>query len=341
MLHIIKPQEFLTFAKTYPIIDVRAPIEFGQGHIPGAHNVPLFTNEGRAVVGTIYKHQGKDGAIKHGLGLVMPRLNEIIETIQRIAPQKTVLLHCARGGMRSSSVGHILALFGYRVYLLQGGYKAYKAYVRELFAHPWNMVIVSGKTGVGKTEILHHLAQSGEQVLDLEAYARHRGSVFGGMGQQKQPTQEQFQNELGTTLHNYDSSRTLWVEDESNKIGSLLIPEALWKRMRSAPVIVIEQSLEQRIKRLVKNYGHFSGTELAQNVMRLEKHLGRDRAKVIACRLAERTFDRNDTFCIQELLQHYDKTYDYIFTKRKPRVLDTITLTDMRESVQKLTKICS
>lgn len=325
MIHHIQPQEFLTLSRTIPIIDVRAPLEFHQGHIPHAHNVPLFTNEGRAYVGTIYKHQGKDSAIKQGINLVMPRLNDIIETIQQIAPTKKILIHCARGGMRSSSVAHMLTLFGYDIYLLQGGYKTYKAYTRTLFAQSWNMMILSGKTGVGKTEILHYLASRNEQIIDLEKLAHHNGSVFGGMGKQAQPTQEQFQNNLAHVLHAYDISRTIWLEDESNKIGNVIIPETFWKSMRNAPVVIIEATEQQRIDRLLKDYGHYSEKELAANVMRLEKHLGKERATALAQTFLERRFEHGDITSIQELVHHYDKAYEHAFIKRNPHIVARCT----------------
>ena len=183
-------------SQNVPLLDVRSPAEFEQGHIPGAINVALFTNEERARVGTIYKTQGKDEAVLEGLRIVGPKMASIVEQALELAPERKLKVHCWRGGMRSGSVGWLLRQAGFSVEVLNGGYKAYRQKVLQELANPFNFVVVGGPTGSGKTHVLKALQNSGEQVIDLEGLAHHRGSAFGHMGLEEQPSSEYFENLL-------------------------------------------------------------------------------------------------------------------------------------------------
>ena len=188
-------EEFLDKAQTLPIIDVRSPGEYQHAHIPGAISIPLFDNDERAQVGTKYKNAGKDSAVLLGLSLVGPKLADFVKQSKKLNPQgKEVLVHCWRGGMRSSSFAWLLDTAGLTASTLVGGYKAYRNTVLSAFSEPHNLIILGGKTGSGKTDILKELARQGEQIIDLEGLANHKGSTYGAIGQAPQPATEQFEN---------------------------------------------------------------------------------------------------------------------------------------------------
>lgn len=307
-------EQFLILSRERPILDVRTPAEFEKGNIPGAHNLPLFTNEERAIVGTIYKQQGRQPAILKGLELVGPKMKELIESTQAISPvNRTVLMHCWRGGMRSSSVAWLLELYGYKVYTLKGGYKFFRRYVLESINEKRNYIILGGRTGSGKTLILKKLAQQSEQVVDLEKLAHHKGSSFGSIGEVKQPTQEQFENYLAVELKRLDPLKHIWLEDESRLIGKKVIPAGMWEQMRAAKVAYIDIPFSVRADYLTKEYGQFTKQELSDAITRITKRLGGLQAKQ-----ALEALETNDLKAACEIcLAYYDKTYDHGLQKRE------------------------
>ncbi|RMI14661.1 MAG: tRNA 2-selenouridine(34) synthase MnmH [Calditrichaeota bacterium] len=328
--------EFMKLARRYPIFDVRTPAEFEKGHIPGAHNLPLFSNDERALIGLTYHQQGREEAMLLGLERVGPRMRAMVERVRKITRGgKTVLVHCWRGGMRSGSVAWLINLFGYDVYVLEKGYKAYRRFVLDSFETPRNVVVLSGRTGTGKTEILHYLREMGEQVIDLEALAHHKGSSFGSLGEAPQPSQEWFENQLSDQWLRLDPERVVWVEDESRKIGSRIIPEGIWKQMRSAPVIFLDMPVELRAKRLVESYGAFSAQELKAAIERLQERLGGLHTQQAVRLLEQRELEA----CCRLLLTHYyDKTYLHGLSRRDPSLIHRVeTLTvDPRENARKV-----
>ncbi|HLG04366.1 MAG TPA: tRNA 2-selenouridine(34) synthase MnmH, partial [Bacteroidia bacterium] len=203
---------FLAKKGVLPVIDVRSPGEFAHGHIPGAINLPLFSDEERAKVGTVYKKDGREQAILLGFELVGPKMADFSRKGMELAVAKRILVHCWRGGMRSGVVAWVFETVGLEVFTLQKGYKAYRNFVLKEFEKPLNLRIVGGETGTGKTEILHALRKKGEQVIDLEAIAAHRGSAFGALGQPAQPTSEQFENDLHHAISELDPAKIIWIE---------------------------------------------------------------------------------------------------------------------------------
>jgi tRNA 2-selenouridine synthase len=178
MVKQLSVEEFLEKAQSLPIVDVRSPGEYDHAHIPGAVSIPLFDNDERALVGTKYKNAGKDSAVLLGLDLVGPKLAGFVKQSKKLNPQhKEVLVHCWRGGMRSGSFAWLLDTAGLTASTLVGGYKAYRNAVLSAFAEPRNLIILGGKTGSGKTDILKELARQGEQIIDLEGLAHHKGST--------------------------------------------------------------------------------------------------------------------------------------------------------------------
>lgn len=263
------------FSLQLPIIDVRSPGEFAKGHIPGAINIALFSNDERAHVGTVYVQQSKDEAIKLGYEYVTPKLHNFINDALKVAPNKEVIVHCWRGGMRSHAFADHLSDNGFIVVkLIIGGYKAYRNYVLDNLSTPVNIQVLGGFTGSGKTHILEELKKLGHQVIDLEGLAKHKGSAFGGIGQPEQPTVEQFENNLHNEFQQLDFQHPIWVEDESIDIGRVKIPMPFFEQMRSAVLYFIDIPQTERAKLLVQDYGVCNNQLLADSIQRISKRLG-------------------------------------------------------------------
>jgi tRNA 2-selenouridine synthase len=304
------------------LLDVRTPAEFAQGHIPGAYNLPLFTNEERVVVGTTYKQQSREEAILLGFDLAGPKWSGFIKEALKIAPDKRVAVHCWRGGMRSGAMAWALNLYGFKVHLIQGGYKKYRNWVLQQFEKEYQLLVLGGMTGSGKTRILRELAAKGEQIVDLEDLAQHQGSAYGSMNQLIQPTQEQFENDLAAKLNALDINRLIWLEDESLTIGNRCIPNALWRQMRSAEVIKIEVPAGQRIASLLREYGDLDRDFLIACTERIRKRLDPEQTKNAIVAITE---NRMADF-MGMVLVYYDKTYRNGLSKRQPEQIHHLKL---------------
>lgn len=321
MAQSIHIEQFLEAAQEQPIIDVRSPGEFEQGHIPGAHNIPLFDNDERATVGKIYKQQNRDKALKKGLEIVGPKMRDFVETTEGIARDHQVLVHCWRGGMRSSSFGWLLETAGFDVNLLKDGYKAYRNFVLDQFEKPRPLIILGGYTGSGKTEILYELKRLGEPIIDLEGLANHKGSAFGHLGENDQPSGEQFQNELGIRWAFLSREQPVWLEDESRHVGARIIPKSVYEFMREAQVLFLDMPRALRVQRLIKDYASFNDEALADSVQRISKRLGGQRAKQ-----ALQALEEGDYAKVAELtLHYYDKAYEYGVNQRPPENVHRVT----------------
>jgi tRNA 2-selenouridine synthase len=255
------------------IIDARSPAEHAEDHLPGAVNWPVLDDDERRVVGTEYKQVSAFDARKHGAALVARRVAEIVERHVQDKPREwQPLVYCWRGGQRSGTLAWFLGQIGFRVQVLQGGYKAFRVQVREqLQTLParFDFSVVAGRTGSGKTRLLQALRDEGAQVLDLEALARHRGSVLGGLPDEGQPTQKAFETAVWHALQGFDSARPVFVESESRKIGALAVPDALLQRMRAdSRVLMVEMPDAARVQLLLEEYGFF-----AQQLERFCGHL--------------------------------------------------------------------
>jgi len=304
---------FLEKARQYPVIDVRSPGEFAHGHIPGAHNIPLFSNEERARVGTLYKQKGRQEAIAEGLEIVGPKLRSLVDQARGLAVDNQALVHCWRGGMRSANFAWLLNTCGIKTSTLVKGYKAYRNHVLDAFRRPAQLLVLGGETGSGKTEILRHLAAMGEQVVDLERLARHKGSSFDAVGEKEQPGTEQFENDLFTEWDQLDLTRRVWVEDESKSIGRVYLPDGLWDKMKLAPIVRIRLPKKKRIERLVQEYGKFEKKDLEAALVRIERRLGGQ-----AFKESLEALQRNDLAAVAGLtLHYYDKAYNHAHEKRK------------------------
>ncbi len=311
-------------AITAPVIDVRSPGEFARGHIPGAVNVPLFSDAERAVVGTLYKQQGRDPAMLEGLRIVGPKLAGMVEQARTIAPDGRIRVHCWRGGERSGSVAWLLDKAGFaEVHPLKGGYKSFRHHVLAALEQPVPLRVLGGYTGSGKTGMLHALAQAGERVIDLEGLAHHKGSAFGAIGQAPQPTTEHFENRLWQALHALGTDAPIWVEDESVMIGRVKLPNAFFQRMREAPVVFVDVPLEQRVQRLVADYGGAPKEQLAEAIDRIRKRLGPQHAKA-----ALEALEAGDLHAVAAItLRYYDRAYLHGLAGRDPATVQRIDAT--------------
>ncbi len=296
------------------LIDVRSPCEFRKAKIPGAINLPLFTDEERKIVGTIYKTQGKQAAIDRGLLFTRPKLSGFIKSAHSLLQsqnEKLLRVYCARGGMRSRAMTYLFQKIGIKAQSLLGGYKRYRQWALQTLNRPWVFIVIGGKTGSGKTEILHLLSSLGEQIVDLERHARHRGSVF-GMLEDSQPSCEQFENEIAFALSILDASKPIWIEDESRMIGSCKIPDSLYEKMKASLLLVIQRSKEERVLRLKNAYGHLKKEILLNAAVSIKKRLGVEKTKCLISAIEHGLSGQ----AIKIVLDYYDAAYQFGLEKR-------------------------
>jgi tRNA 2-selenouridine synthase len=315
--------EFLN-QRHLPVIDVRSPIEFERGHIPGAHNMPLFTNEERSIIGTLYHNQGSKEATKRGLEMFRPRLKAMVGMAEQAASGGELLIYCWRGGMRSSSMAWLFNVHGLKTHTLEGGYKAYRHFVLNHFSHPLPLIIIGGMTGAGKTEVLECIEKLGKQVIHLERLACHKGSVFGAIDMPPQPTTEQFENDLFEQLYACKDNENIYLEDESIAIGRVYVPRAFFQQMLGSPLIHLDVSIERRVNHLVSQYGYAPAEILADGVKRLAKRLGPQLMnKILNC------IEWGDVEqAIQQILLYYDKTYRRTLRLHPRKTLSELCITD-------------
>lgn len=319
----ISAEDCLSQLKDLPLLDVRSPAEYAGGHIPGALSLPLFSDEERAVVGTLYKQQGPQQAFLHGLELAGSKLRWYAEQAQQLAPQGRLMIHCWRGGQRSASLSWLLQQAGFEVKLLQGGYKAYRQQLlADLSAVRNPMLIIGGYTGSGKTLVLHQLAARAASVIDLEQLAHHKGSAFGALGEQPQPTVEQFENDLHLAWRSLIPAKTTWLEDESRSIGRVYLPDPFWRQMLQSPLIFLEIPIAARIEQLVGAYAPFGQQQLEESFQRIAKRLGGQHVKA-----ALEALEKSDFAAAAAIaLQYYDKAYLHSLRHRDASTIRKVSL---------------
>jgi tRNA 2-selenouridine synthase len=307
MIRRFGPEWLFSQEGNYALIDVRSPLEFVKGHIPGAANIPLFTDEERAVVGTRYHDAGKDAALLIGLDFAGVKMSDFVKRLTSLTRGKNrkVAVYCWRGGMRSASMSWLFSTAGFDTVVLEGGYKAYRTYIREAAGKGVPIRVLGGMTGSGKTEVLGIMQQKGCQVIDLEHLAHHKGSVFGSLGQKAQPSNEQFENDLYNEWRLLDHSRPVWVEDESRSIGTVSLPPPFFDMMKKSPMILLRIPAEIRVRRLVREYACFSNAELLAGLDKIAASLGGQTAAAIRQHIGGENYEE----AIRLVLGYYDKTY--------------------------------
>lgn len=336
---MISLEEFWELRDHIPIIDARSEGEFDLGHLPNAQNIPILNDEERVIVGTIYKEKGAEKATLKGFELVGPRFHLIQKEALKNFPAKKIIIYCWRGGMRSQILSWLLEMIGFEVYRLKGGYKTYRTYTYQLIRKDWKLIVLGGKTGTGKTRILHELKTQGEQTIDIEGLANHKGSSFGSIGQPPQPSVEQFENLFAEQLRLMDPEIPIWIENESRKIGRLILADRFYEQMIQSPLIDIQKSEEERIQLIAEEYAALPPEELIAAVNRLSKRLGGLRTtQAIAAIQAQ-----NHEEWISNLLIYYDKTYEFDLDKHADtkRVLLDLSGIETRSTIPFLLKIKS
>jgi tRNA 2-selenouridine synthase len=235
-------------------------------------------------------------------------------------------VHCWRGGMRSGAMAWALDMYGFKVYLIEGGYKRYRRWVHDQFEKSWNLAVVGGMTGSGKTRILQELRNRREQVIDLEELAQHQGSSYGTLGRLVQPSQEQFENNLALQLNGMQADRRIWVEDESLNIGKRMVPRSLWNAMQESVLFDVQVPVEFRVAYLAKEYGSLDPDFLVESTERIWKRLGPEQTKRAVVAIRE---GRMEDF-VRDVLVYYDKTYR---TGLKGRDMNRVVAVPVKDGV--------
>ena len=328
---------FLQKAESIPVIDVRTPAEYKQGHIPTAHNIPLFSNKERKSVGTSYKQKGQQEALIKGLDFAGPKMTSFVRKAQKIAKQNKLLLHCWRGGMRSASMAWLFETAGMDCGRLKGGYKSFRQFVLAYFDHALPFIVIGGLTGSGKTAALKSLAEMGEQILDLETLAHHKGSAFGNLGEKTQHSTEHFENKICWDLLPLKKNRTIWVEDESRSIGRNILPAGIYNQIRSAPVVFLDIPLLDRVDRLVEDYAGFSNEELSESIQKISQRLGGD----ITRKAIEAVAKGDYKLTAEMALQYYDKTYLFGLSNRDQQLVFKLPADNVLDSTSVAGQILS
>jgi tRNA 2-selenouridine synthase len=313
----ISVQELIKFSHYIPV-DVRAPIEHHEAAIPGSVNLPLFTNEERKEIGTLYKQTGEEAARWRAMEIVAPKLPKLLSDIKKLKSSGTEpVIHCWRGGMRSKSVASFLEYAGIPAVRLEGGYKAYREYVLEQIPLmiPEKAVVLHGMTGTGKTEILTMLANKGYPVMDLEKMANHRGSIFGMIGMGEGHNQKTFDALLFDRLTELKGSAYFLMEAESKRIGRAAQPDELLEKKVDGVHFLIRSSVAKRVERIYDEYVlPYKGEawfedEVNEKISRLQKRI---KKQDIAQSLQEAVDHQNYEEMIELLLVHYyDPRYEH------------------------------
>jgi len=299
------------------LIDVRSPSEYYKGHLPKSINIPLFDNDERSIIGTIYKKEGRKKAVLKGLNFFEKKMELLLDDLfMSIESHKTIAkknneffirIYCSRGGMRSQSIAWLLEKYKLNPITLEGGYKTYRRWILDCFSKKWNIIIIGGKTGTGKTRLLSLLERYKYQTIDLEGFACHRGSTFGGLGMKEQPSNEKFENMIAEKLNSFRCSNNIFVEAESANIGKCKIPHEFFNQMKNSRRIEILRSESNRLDELIDTYSVFKKEELQESVLRIKKRLGPQRTKIA---LESINSEKWDLVC-RSVLDYYDKCYEY------------------------------
>jgi tRNA 2-selenouridine synthase len=296
-------------------IDVRTPKEFAEGHLPGALNIPIFSNDERATVGTLYKQVSVDAAKQLGVEIASPKLPAIIKAITNYTKQKyQIVIYCWRGGMRSKSIVNILDMLNISALQLAGGYKSYRRYVLdhlESFDVKPQVLVLYGATGVGKTTMLNKLSSQGIPTINLEKLANHRGSVFGQIGLSNSTTTPLFESAILEYLEELQTEPYFIVECESNRIGNVYIPKVLYQRMQSGKRILVHASVSTRVQRLIAEYSKNDSADttiIQQGIQAISGKLGKKKAAYLLECLTNNHIEKVVTSLLTD---YYDLLYGF------------------------------
>lgn len=316
-------------------VDTRTPKEFSADHMPKAINIPILSNEERAIVGTIYTQESAKKAIKKGIEFFSPKLPSFLKEID-VALKKMnardVVVNCWRGGMRSRTVVALLNSVGYKAYRVKGGYKSFRAYVRERvenYSLQSELVVLSGLTCTGKTDLLHYFENS----IDLEGLAQHRGSLFGALGLHPN-SQKRFENLLLQRLDELKGEKRIFVEGEARKIGDVQIPLFFWKKMCAGRQVMIERGIQKRAECAAQVYNNLDDALLKETVLRLWKVIGGKSKQQVVGFLDEKKYEQAAAILLEK---YYDPLYTH--TLKKKTYEFHVTSDDLKKAVEKLREI--
>lgn len=303
--------EYKDLKGNYVLVDVRSPGEYKESTINGAINIPLFDDEERASIGTIYTRESTEKAKKIGVDIVAKKLPEIYDRVNQLEKQyNKVVLFCARGGMRSGSIAELLGALGSRVERIKDGYKGYRAFITEQLPelnHKVEYVVLHGNTGVGKTEILKKLRGHGYNVLDLEGCANHRGSLLGSVGLGETTSQKQFESNVYEELKGI-KGKYVFVEAESRRIGRVVIPEYIHNKMKEGIHVFVDADIEFRKDIIVKEYTKMENCkeEICEALLKLKKHISEKNIEEYCGKVMQEEYDE----VVKELMvKYYDPLY--------------------------------
>lgn len=325
------------------LIDVRSPSEFAEGSIPGAVNIPLFTDEERAQIGTVYKQQSPAAARRLAMLTVSPKIPELVEQMEKLLPLGQLVIFCWRGGMRSFAACTFMDLLKYPIKRLRGGYRAYRQLVVDRLARIEGLenplIVLHGLTGVGKSRILTLLQERGEQVLDLEKMANHRGSVFGAIGLGRPSNQKTFEAQLWEAVRTIEPGRPVFMEAESRRIGFSTMPLWLDKDKHEGIPVLVEASLEMRVQNLIEDYlpaqNESVRTALAQALSTIQKRIRREDFTELQDMLTRGDYS---AFTAMILQTYYDPKYLHKL-KEYPRQMITVNADDLEVAADRLTEL--
>jgi len=329
MFKEITAEELVENLDKFCIVDIRSPTEYSEFHIPGAVNVPLFDDEEKRFIGEVYRLKGQEKAKEEGIKLVSPKLYSFYKTFKELENRgKPIVVYCWRGGMRSVAMCSFLAGTGIKVMRLKGGYRAFRRYIledMERIISDKQFIVLTGKTGVGKTSLLRDLKREGLPVVDLEDLAKDRGSAFGKVGLREKVSQKMFDANLYLTLKRINHP-VLFIEDESRRIGNVHLPEVLYKRIAEGFRVELNTTMERRIKNIEEEYlGNTEKEEIKGAVYKIRKYLGNEGADYVLRLIEEGKLRDTIRFLIEK---YYDRTYKkirdsdtYIFFKTREFVI--------------------
>ena len=342
MKSLLSVENYLENREKYFLVDVRSPGEFTQSCIPGAINVPLFTDEERAIVGTTYWKEGTDQAKLVGLSLVSPRLPHMIEKILHGAAGREIVVYCWRGGMRSRSVFAVMEALGYPIWQLVGGYKAFRRQVVKFLSDVEIKVpvfVLNGLTGVGKTLVIKKLQAMDAPALDLEGMANHRGSAFGAVGLGGARSQKDFEAYLFLALWDHRGAPFMIVEGEGKRIGPVILPDFFYTAMAQGYHILLEADLDVRVERIVEEYhGRMDNTEaLAVAAWSLENKLGKVKCEALAASIRQGDYK----FAAKMLCTEYYDLYYRDSRQAKGHYLASINVNNLDRGAREILAIAN
>ncbi|MCS6997860.1 MAG: tRNA 2-selenouridine(34) synthase MnmH [Aquificaceae bacterium] len=306
----IKPED-LYLLEDKVLVDIRSPSEYEEFHIPGAINLPLFEDEEKRLIGVLYRGEGLEKAKELGYEIAWKKFEHLLEKFKELKERhRHVVLYCWRGGLRSQELCRVLRSVGLEVLRLEGGYRAYREFIlkdMESLIENKRFLVLTGKTGVGKTKLLRKLREEGYPVIDLEGLARDRGSVFGKLGMGKGISQKLFDALLYEELRKLEGNLLL-VEDESRLIGRVHLPWVFWQKKEEGMFLEVEANYESRLKNLIEDYASFDGwqEEFRKSLLKIRKYLGEESYRKILHLLEE---NRAEELALLLMTEYYDRTY--------------------------------